>query len=228
MVVIPKQIEELFAAKAHLGHKTNRVHPKAKKYIYTIQNSVSIIDLSKTTVLLDEAKLFVQELAKQNKVLLMVATKKIASSQIQALCQKASIPFVTTKWPAGLLTNFETITKNIKKLIQMKKDKEEGTWNKFVKYDRVKLEKELSKLTKDYNGLTQLVKLPDAFFIVDVKKEKNAVSEAHKKLIPVVAITDTNVDPELADYPIPANNDSLSSIEYIVNQIIDTYVKAKK
>ena len=187
-----------------------------------------MIDLTKTTKLLDEAKQFIQELAKQKKLFLLVATKKIASSQIQTLCQKTSIPYVTAKWPAGLLTNFETITKNIKKLSQMKKDKEEGAWNKYVKHDRIKLEKQLLKLERAYGGLIQLEKLPDAFFIVDIKKEKNAVIEARKKNIPVVAITDTNVDPDLVDFPIPANDDSLSSIEYIVNQIVEAYIKAKK
>ena len=110
----------------------------------------------------------------------------------------------------------------------MKKDKEEGAWNKYVKHDRIKLEKQLLKLERAYGGLIQLEKLPDAFFIVDIKKEKNAVIEARKKNIPVVAITDTNVDPDLVDFPIPANDDSLSSIEYIVNQIVEAYIKAKK
>ncbi|MBI4225712.1 30S ribosomal protein S2 [Candidatus Roizmanbacteria bacterium] len=228
MLDTDRRIKELFDAKAHLGHKTSRVHPKAKKYIYTIENGVSIIDLTKTLDLLNKTLQFVQQLGKQNKVLLMVATKKIAASQIQALCQKYSIPYVTSKWPAGLLTNFETITKNIKKLTQMKKDREEGAWNKFVKHDRFKLEKELIKLEKAYGGLLKLDKYPDAIFIVDVKKDKNSVNEAHKKNIPVVAIIDTNVDPDLVDYPIPANDDSLSSIEYIVNQIVEAYIKAKK
>lgn len=228
MVNIEKQIKELFEAKAHLGHKKNRVHPKARKYIYSFENNVSIIDLTKTAELLNAALKFVQQLAKENKVLLMVVTKKIAANKIQLLCQKHSISHVSTKWPAGLLTNFETITKNIKKLIQMKKDKEEGAWNKFVKHDRIKLEKKIVKLEKAYGGLNQLNKLPDAIFVVDVKKEKNAVNESQKKNIPVIAISDTNVDPDLVNYPIPANDDSLSSIEYIGNQIIDAYVKTKK
>lgn len=222
-----KQIKELFDVKAHLGHKTSRTHPKAKKYIYTSQNGVSIIDLTKTLELLEKSLLFVQDLAKKNKVLLMVATKKIASAKIQDLCRKHSIPYISTKWPAGLLSNFETITKNIKKLIQMKKDRDEGAWLKFVKHDRVKLEKQLTKLEKAYGGLIQLDKLPDALFVVDIKKEKNAVKEARNIFIPILAVVDTNVDPDLVDYPIPANDDSLSSVEYIVNRVVDTYVKHK-
>lgn len=228
MVDTDKQIQELFAAKVHLGHKTSRVHPKAKKYIYISESGVSIIDLTKTVELLESAKNFIQELIKRNQVLLMVATKKIASAKIQELCQKNSIPYVNNKWPAGLISNFETITKNIKKLIQMKKEKSDGSWMQFVKHDRVYLEKKLAKLERAYGGLVQLEKLPDALFVVDIKKEKNAVNEARNKSIPIIAITDTNVDPDLIDYPIPANDDSLSSIEYIVNQIVEAYTKAKK
>jgi len=227
MVDVQKEIKQLFDAKVHLGHKTSRVHPKAKRYIYTIDNGVSIIDLTKTLDLLEKALQFVQELAKQNKVLLMVVTKRIASGKIQELCQKHSIAHVSNKWPAGLISNFETISKNVKKLIQMNKDKEEDAWKKFVKHDRVNLEKQLTKLEKNYSGLIQMNKLPDAIFVVDIKKEKNAVNEARNKLIPIIAVADTNVDPELVDFPIPANDDSLSSIEYIVNQIVETYVKHK-
>ncbi|OGK23784.1 30S ribosomal protein S2 [Candidatus Roizmanbacteria bacterium RIFCSPLOWO2_01_FULL_37_12] len=227
MVAIANPVKELFDVKAHLGHKSSRVHPKAKKYIYTIQNGISIIDLTKTAEFLEKALQFVKQLAKENKILLMIATKKIASSKIQELCQKNSIPYVTNKWPAGLLTNIETITKNIKKLIQMKKEKTDGSWQKFVKHDRLKLEKELSKFERGYGGLIQMTKLPDALFIVDIKKEKNAVNEALRISIPVIAIADTNVDPHVVDFPIPANDDSLSSIEYIVNKVVDIYVKNK-
>ncbi len=223
-----KLIEELFETKAHLGHKTNRVHPKAKKYIYTVENAVSIIDLTKTVSLLENAKEFLTKLSKENKKLLVVVTKKIAAAKIQTLSLENRIPYVTNKWPGGLLTNFETINKNVKKLIQMKKDKDEGNWQKFVKHDRVKLEKEVSKLEKNYGGLLKLEKLPDALFIVDLKKEKNALSEALRMKIPVVAIVDTNVDPDLIDYPIPANDDSLSSIEYITNKLIEAYTAKQK
>ncbi len=221
-------VEELFAAKAHLGHKTNRVHPKAKKFIYTVENGVSVIDLTKTADLLQKAVAFMAELAQENKIFLLVATKKISSDKIKELCQTDKIPYVTTKWPAGLITNFDTITKNVAKLIRMKKEKEEGEWNKFVKHDRFKFEKELVKLERYYGGLVLLKKLPDALFVIDVRKEKNAVNEARKNNILIAAITDTNVDPDTINYPIPANDDSLSSIEYIVNKIITAYTQAKK
>ncbi len=227
MVDIEKQTKELFDVKAHLGHKTNRVHPKSKKYIYSVENGISVLDLTQTVTLLEAAKQFVSTLAKENKVLLVVCTKKIASTQVQIACKKNSIAYVSTKWPAGLLTNFDTIMKNVKKLIQMKKDKTDGAWQKFVKHDRVRLEKEMTKLEKAYGGLVPVEKLPDALFVIDIKKEKNAVNEAGKTYVPVIAITDTNVNPDLVNYPIPANDDSLSSVEYIVSQIIDSYARHK-
>jgi len=228
MAKIDQQIEELFNAKAHLGHKKNRVHPKAKKYIYTFENGVSIIDLAQTLALLEKAKQFIRDLKKNNKTLVFVATKKIAADFVKKSCEENNLSFITTKWPAGFLTNFEMISKNIKKLNTMKKEKETGGFNQYVKHEQVKLTKELNKLEKFYGGITNLNKIPDALFIIDLKKEKNAVSEARKMQVSTIAITDTNVDPELVDYPIPGNDDSLSSIEYFVKDIIAAWTTAEK
>ncbi|MDO8741686.1 MAG: 30S ribosomal protein S2 [Candidatus Roizmanbacteria bacterium] len=218
-----KKVGELFAAGAHLGHKANRVHPKTNKYIYSFENGVSIIDLTKTVDYLEKAKQFVSELGKNQKVLLVISTKKIASSLTQELCQKNNLPFINTKWPAGLLTNFEMIIKNVKKLNSMKEEKEKGEWTKFVKHEQVKLDKELNKLVKFYGGIAELKKLPDALFVIDIKKEKNSVKESGEMKIPVVAVTDTNVDPDPIDYPIPGNDDSITSVEYFLKEIIETY-----
>ena len=218
-----KKVEELFAAGAHLGHKANRVHPKTNKYIYSFENGVSIIDLTKTVIFLEKAKQFVSELGKNEKVLLVVSTKKIVSNLTQELCQKNNLPFVNTKWPAGLLTNFEMIIKNVKKLNSMKEEKEKGEWSKFVKHEQVQLDKELKKLEKFYGGIANLKKLPDALFVIDIKKEKNSVKEAGEMKIPIVAVTDTNVDPDPIDYPIPGNDDSATSIEYFLKEIIEAY-----
>ncbi len=218
-----RQVEELFAAGAHLGHKANRVHPKTNKYIYSFENGVSIIDLTKTVDYLEKAKQFVSELGKNEKVLLVISTKKIVSNLTQELCQKNNLPFINTKWPAGLLTNFEMISKNVKKLNSMKEEKEKGEWNKFVKHEQVKLDKELNKLIKFYGGIANLKKLPDALFVIDIKKEKNSVKESGEMKIPVVAVTDTNVNPDPIDYPIPGNDDSATSIEYFLKEIIGAY-----
>lgn len=218
-----KKVEEMFVAGAHLGHKSNRVHPKTNKYIHSFENGVSIIDLTKTVDYLDEAKRFVSELGKSKKILLVVCTKKIASNLTKELGSKHNLPFINTKWPAGLLTNFDMIIKNVKKLNSMKEEKEKGEWNKFVKHEQIKLDKELNKLEKFYGGIADLKKLPDALFIIDIKKEKNAVKESGEMKITTVAVTDTNVNPDPIDYPIPGNDDSATSIEYFLRDIIEAY-----
>jgi len=221
-----KKVEELFAAGIHLGHKSNRVHPKTNKYIYSFENGVSIIDLTKTANYLEKAKKFVSELGTNGKVLLVVCTKKIASSLTKELCEKNNLPFINTKWPAGLLTNFEMIIKNVKKLNSMKEEKEKGEWSRFVKHEQVKLDKDLNKLEKFYGGIANLKKLPDALFIIDIKKEKNSVKESGEMKIVTVAVTDTNANPDPINYPIPGNDDSLTSIEYFLKEIIEAYASS--
>jgi len=220
-----KKVEELFAVGAHLGHKSNKIHPKAKKYIYTMDQGTSIIDLTKTAPLLEKAKQFVSSLAKNKKTLLIVMTKRVSAATVNEICQKNNIAHITVKWPAGLLTNFEMIIKNVKKLKKMKEEKENGDWSKFVKHEQMKLQKDLNKLEKFYGGISMLEKLPDAIFVVDIKKEKNAVKEARKIKIPVVAVVDTNVNPDLINYQIPGNDDAATSIEYFVKEIVNAYVR---
>ena len=225
MTNVDKKVTELFEAGCHLGHKKNKVYPKAKKYIYSIENGVSVIDLTMTVPLLEKAKEFVSQLAKEGKTLLVVASKRISSSLISDLCKISQINHVTVKWPAGLITNFEMISKNVKKLLEMKDQKEKGEWSKFVKHEQVELQKKLNKLEKFYGGIANLKKTPDAIFVIDIKKEKNSVIEARSIHIPIVAVVDTNVNPDLVDYPIPGNDDSLSSIEYFAKEIIGEYTK---
>lgn len=225
MTDINKKVEELFAAGSHLGHKKNKIHPKAKKYIYSLESGTSIIDLTKTVEFLEKAKKFASDLGNENKVMLVVVTKRIAASTTAKLCKENNIPYVTVKWPAGLITNFEMIIKNAKKLKKMKEDKENGEWNKFVKHEQIKLQKQINKLEKFYGGISNLEKLPDAVFVVDMKKEKNAVKEAKEKKIPVIAVADTNVNPDIVDFPIPGNDDAATSIQYFVKEIIESYVR---
>jgi len=222
-----KQIKELFDAKVHLGHKKNRIHPKAKKYIYTMDNGVSIIDLTKTAELLDKAEKYITSLFKEGKKLLVVATKRIASSSIEKFCKENNISYVTSKWPAGLLTNFETVRKNVRKMEEMKKAKEEKQWDKLVKHEQSALGKELIKLEKFYGGLSDLKKMPDALFIIDIKKEKNALAEARNFNLSIIAIVDTNVDPGLVNFPIPGNDDSFSSVDYLFKKTMEGYIQDK-
>lgn len=223
-----KILEDLFNAGVHLGHKKNRVHPKAQKYIYKMESGTSIIDLTQTVDELDKAKQFLSTSAQEGKTLLVVSTKKISSVFITELCQKYGIPYVTLKWPAGLITNFKTIMLNVKKLKEMKEEKEKGTWDKFVKHEQMELTKKMNKLDRIYGGLVNLEKLPDIILTLDIRKEKNAVKEASSVNIPIVAIADTNVNPDLVNYPVVGNDDSESSIQYLMTELIDAYTKGKE
>lgn len=221
------QIKVLFDAGLHLGHKKNRLHPKAKKFIYKIESGVSIIDLTLTAKQLEDAKAFLKKCAEEGKVLLIVATKKVASQFAKELGQKHNVPFITNKWLPGLLTNFETIIKNVKKLKELKEQKATGAWEKLVKHERLGLNKQIMKLEKFYEGLINLTAKPDILFILDVKKEKNAADEAKKMQIPVIAVTDTNSDPSQVEYPIVANDDSPLSVQFLVSEIVSAFTSAK-
>ncbi len=227
--------EDLLAQGIHLGHKSAKVHPRAKQYIYKIERGVAIIDLFKTATYLDKAKEFVFDLGKQNKSLLVLTTKNQVKNLVKELCQNqikndenGHILYITNKWVGGFLTNFEEVSKNIKKANQLKKEKKEGAWDTFPKHERVKFEKKLRRILSIYQGVEKIEKLPDALFIIDVKRENNAVLEAQQKNIPIVAIADTDANPDPITYPIPANDDAVTSVKYITEQILDAYNKGRK
>jgi small subunit ribosomal protein S2 len=225
---IDAETKKLFELGAHLGHKKNRLHPKSRKYIYKIVNGVSVIDLTMSIEQLDKAKKVLAQYGKEGKFILVVATKKVAAQYVAELCKNNNVPSITSKWLPGLLTNFDTIMKNVRKLKQMQEDKESGAWDKFVKHERMKMDKEIVRLKKFYEGLLVLEKKPDLLLIVDIKKEKNALKEAHMYEIPVVALTDTNANPNQATYPIVVNDDSAEVVQYVMKEMIDAYIKGKK
>jgi len=218
-----KEIEKLFEVGAHLGHKKNRLHPKARKYVYKMVNGVAVIDLTKTVVQLHLAQQYLKQAAKEGKKLLVVGTKRVASQFIQEMCKENDIPYITTKWMPGLLTNFETLSKNTKKMITYETDKADGSWDQFVKHERTKMQKDLNRLKRLYGGIENLKKRPDVLFIIDIKREKNALKEAKQNGIPVIAITDTNTNPDTVDFPVVANDDSPTSSHYVVNAILSAY-----
>ncbi|PIY72079.1 30S ribosomal protein S2 [Candidatus Roizmanbacteria bacterium CG_4_10_14_0_8_um_filter_33_9] len=220
-----KQIEKLFKAGVHLGHKRNRLHPKARKYVYKMINGTAVIDLTQTVKQLNKAKEVLKQAAKDNKKVLVVATKKIINQFITETCTVKKVPFITQKWPSGLLTNFEMIMKNVKKMKSLEEGKANGSWDKFVKHERTKLSKELYKLNKFYFGLSLLEKKPDYILLLDLKKEKNALTEAKKHNIPVIAAIDTNANPETVDFPIMINDDSGTSVQLVMKELLDAYVK---
>ena|SRR3989344_7618077 len=215
----------LLAYGLHLGHKKTKVHPKSRQYIYKLENGTSIIDLFKTAELLDAAKEHMTALAKDGKLVLFVGTKKVAREALTELCSKYNLFNMTNKWVGGFLTNFQEVSKNIKAMNEMRQQQTEGAWNALPKHERIALEKKLNKIASVYTGVAQMQALPDALFIVDVKKERNALSEAMQLGIPTIAVTDTNVDPDDVTYPIPANDDAVTSVKFIVDEIVGSYVK---
>lgn len=219
-----KLLQTLFDADLHLGHKKNRLHPKARKFVYRIDNGVSIIDLTLTAEQFRAAKVILAQAKEEEKILLVVATKKVASQFVTDMCKQRGIAYITTKWLPGLLTNFDTLIKNVKKLNELAEQKSEGTWDQLTKHERGKLSKYLARLEKLYTGISLLKKKPDIMLIIDTKKEHNAVVEATSSQIPIVAVTDTNSNPFEVQYPIVANDDSPKSVEYLVNELINAYV----
>lgn len=223
-----RQVEELFALGAHMGHKKNRLHPRARGYVYKIINGVSIIDLTLTIKDLERAKQFIRAQGKEGKKLLVVATKKGATQPITAFCKENSISYITSKWLSGFLTNFTTLIKNVKKMNELKIEKEKGEWDKFVKHERIALDKELYKLNKLYGGITDMMKKPDVVFVVDIRKEKNTVKEAREEGIPIVALVDTNCDPREVKYPVVVNDDKSGVVEYVSKVLLQAYVDGRK
>jgi len=225
---ISEEIQNLFSANVHLGHRKNRLHPKARKYVYKMINGSAVIDLTLTARAIEKAKNFLQEARKEGKTILVVASKRIASQFAAELCRENNIPNITVKWPPGLLTNFDNIIKNVKRLNELEEEKGNGSWEKFVKHEVVQLEKEINKLKKFYGGISKLSKMPDIVFIVDIKKEKNALQEAKQTGRTIVAILDTNSNPDLVDYPIVGNDDSAGSVEYLLKELLGTYTEKGK
>ena len=219
------EVQKLFEAGLHLGHKKNRLHPKARKFVYRIEQGVSIIDLTLTAKQLEVAENYLKSLGAEEKTLLIVATKKVAAEATKKLAQEHGVSFVTNKWLPGLLTNFETIIKNVKKLEELKEQKSDESWEKLTKHERGKIQKHIARLERFYSGITKLTKRPDAVLVIDVKKETNAVVEARKSGIPVVGIADTNADPDDVDYPIVANDDSPIAVEFLIQRLVASYVK---
>jgi len=215
------QIEDLLLAGSHFGHLTRRWNPKMKKYIFMDRNGIHIIDLKKTAQLIDDAYNQVVKLAAEGKKILFVGTKKQAKAIIKEQAERCDSFYVCERWLGGMLTNFNTVRKSIKKLTDLQRDEESGNLDKYVKKERLIMTREKEKLEKVLNGISKMTKLPGAIFIVDIKKEHIAIDEAKKLNIPTIAIVDTNCDPDLVDYVIPANDDAVKSIEVITKAIAD-------
>ena len=209
--------EQLLDAGTHFGHLARKWNPKMAPYIFDQKNGIHIIDLHKTVVKIDEAAEVLKEMARSGRKVLFVATKKQAKDVVAAKAAEVNMPSVTERWPGGMLTNFPTIRKAVKKMNTIDKMKEDGTFEKLAKRERLQVERQRAKLEKNLGSIRDMSRLPSALFVVDVQKEANAVKEAARLNIPVIAMVDTCCDPTPIDYVIPANDDATKSIELIMD-----------
>lgn len=221
-------LEEMLKAGMHFGHRTNRWHPKMEQYIFTTKNGVYIIDLKKSQKKLEEALEFISKLVSENKSVLFVGTKNQVSLPMKKMAEEVGQPYIVGKWLGGYLTNFLIVKKLVKKYQDLVEKKESGRLEKYTKKERLEFDRQISKLRERVGGLTNLNKLPDALFIWDIREEETAVKEARQKNIPIIAICDTNVNPELVNYPIPGNDDSTKTIAVIMEAIRKTILSSKK
>ncbi len=218
--------EEMAQAGLHFGHRTSRVHPKIKPYLFGARNNIHIIDLEKTAEKLKEALKFIQEIIAENKTLLIIGTKIQIKDLVKEMAQDLGLPYVNERWLGGTFTNFDIIKKRIEYFKDLEKRKSAGELEKYTKKERAKIDQELKDLGKKFGGIKSLEKLPDVVFVLDMKKDFLAVKEAREKGVKVIGVAHTNVDPNLADYPIPANDDAASSIKYILDKVKEAVVKA--
>lgn len=221
-------IKELLEAGVHFGHQVKRWHPKMKKYIFGEKNGIYIIDLQKTLKGLEDAYNFIKDVASTGAHTLFVGTKKQSQDAIQEEANRSGSFFINQRWLGGMLTNFSTIKKSIEKLKKIETMKEDNTLELLPKKEVAALEKERSKLDKNLIGIKNMPSLPGAVFIVDPKKERIAVAEARKLSIPIVAIVDTNCDPEEVDYVIPGNDDAIRAIKLITSKIATAVIEGKE
>lgn len=226
MTSIPS-MQDLLEAGVHFGHQVRRWNPKMRQFIFTAREGVHVIDLEKTFNKLSEACEFVKKLAESGGVMLFLASKKQARSIIVEEATRCGAKHITERWIGGLLTNWEQTSKNIKKLEDLKAKKEVGEFKERTKKENLLIDREIAKLERLYGGVVGLEKLPDAIYIVDVRKEESAAREAKKKGVPVVAIADTNANLDLVDYPIPGNDDAIKAIRIITTAIAQSYLEGR-
>ena len=221
-------IKQLLEAGVHFGHHTRRWNPKMQEYIYTERNGIYIIDLQKTVKKFEEAYMYVRELSADNKNILFVGTKKQAADAIKEEAERCGMFYVNVRWPGGMMTNFKTIKKSINRLNTLTKMAEDGTFDMLPKKEAAARQKEMADLERNYGGIKNMNDLPAAIFVVDTKKEANAVKEAKKLGIPVIAIVDTNCDPDDADYIIPGNDDAIRAIKLISSVLADAVIEGRQ
>ena len=221
-------MKQLLEAGVHFGHQTRRWNPKMAEYIFTERNGIYIIDLQKTVKKLEEAYMFVRDLAANGEEILFVGTKKQAQDSIKAEAERCGMYYVNERWLGGMLTNLETIQTRIKRLKAIEKMSEDGTFDVLPKKEVINLKKEWAKLEKNLGGIKDMKDIPDAIFVVDPKKERICIQEAHILGIPLIGIVDTNCDPEELDYVIPGNDDAIRAVKLISSAIANAIIEGNE
>jgi small subunit ribosomal protein S2 len=220
-------IKELLEAGVHFGHQTKRWNPKMKPFIFDARSGIHIIDLSKTLARLEAACDFLSSTVRKGGQVLFVGTKKQAQEAVREAAKSCGQHYVTERWLGGTLTNFSTIRRSIARLKEIEKMEADGSINQYVKQEQAVLRREAARLTKYFEGIRSLDKFPAAMFVVDIKREHNAIAEGRRLKIPIVAIVDTNCDPDLVDYPIAGNDDAIRSVRLVLMTIVQTIVQAR-
>lgn len=227
MIKVPS-MQELLEAGVHFGHQVRRGNPKMYPFIYGARDGVHILDLAKSEEKLKLASEAAYKLGKEGKVMLLLGTKKQAREVIESLAKEVGAPYLTQHWVGGLLTNFDEIKKNLKKLAELAEEKDKGTLSRYTKKEQLLIDRKLQKFDLIYGGLKDLDKIPDAIFIVDVQAESTAVKEANRVGITTIGFADTNANPNLLDFPIPANDDGIKAIKLVSETVIRLYGEGKK
>ena len=220
-------MKSLLEAGVHFGHQTRRWNPKMARYIYAERNGVYILDLQKTMRQMKRAYKYLTDVAKKGGEVMIVSTKKQSEDNIKAAAERGGMYYVNQRWLGGMLTNFQTISRRIKHMKKLEKMEEDGLFEAFSKKEESMNRKQLGKLQKYLNGIRDMVNIPDAIIIIDPRRENIALKEAQRLNVPVIAIVDTNCDPEGIDFPIPGNDDAIRAIEVVVNYLVDAIVEGK-
>ncbi len=221
-------LKQLLEAGVHFGHQSRRWNPKMKSFIYTEREGVHVIDLAQTAARLDVAIQYVQGVVAGGGEVLFLGTKRQAQEIVKREAERVGAMYITERWVGGLLTNFEAVHKNIKRLNELREKREKKELTNFTKKEQLMIDRDITKMEKVIGGIDRLIKKPEAIFIVDAKKEDNAIRECHKTGVSVVALADTNADPTVIDYPIPANDDAIKAIDLLTTAIANAYADGKE
>jgi len=224
---IKLSVEEMEKAGVEFGHKVSKLHPKMKEYVSGVRNNVHIFDLEKTSKELAKALAFISKIASEGKMIVFVGTKIQLRAMIQEAAKECGVPYVTERWLGGTFTNFETIQKRVNYFKDLEKKKETGELEKYTKKERLNFDREIASLKVKFDGIRNMSKLPDAVFIFGLDKDITCAKEAKRRGIKIISIVDTNVNPDIVDYLIPANDDAISSVRYIIDKVKETILNSK-